>query len=195
MSSTLSRFGVPLGSGSGRGGILQPKVKYKFRVRTINFGPLQGGSDISQQVVSVGRPKISHEPVAVHSYNSIAYYPGKPQFETISLKVRDDVTNSVTQLVSYQEQKQLNHFDQTSALAGINYKFSMYIETLDGGDDTVVEQWYLEGCFLANVEYDEFEYSSSEAMTITMTIRYDNATQSGGLMPTTVQLLTGSTIG
>lgn len=195
MSSTLSRFGVPLGSGAGRGGILQPKAKYKFRVRVINFGPLQGGTELSQQVVSVGRPKISHEPVAVHSYNSTMYYPGKGQFETLSLKVRDDVTNSVSTLVGYQVQKQLNHFDQTSALAGINYKFNMYIETLDGGDDTVLEQWYLEGCFLADVEYDEFEYSSSEFMTITMTVRYDNATQSGGLMPTTVSLLTGSMLG
>lgn len=195
MSSTLSRFGVPLGSGAGRGGILQPKVKYKFRVRVINFGPLQGGLELSQQVMSVGRPKQSHDPVEVHSYNSTAYYAGKGKWETISLKVRDDITNSVSTLVGYQLQKQLNHFDQTSALSGVNYKFNMYIETLDGGDDTVLEQWYLEGCFLANTEYDDFDYSSSEAVAISMTIRYDNATQSGGLMPTTVNLLTGSMIG
>jgi hypothetical protein len=111
------------------------------------------------------------------------------------LKVRDDVTNSVSTLVGYQLQKQMNHFDQTSALAGVNYKFNMYIETLDGGDDTVLEQWYLEGCFLSDTEYDDFDYQSSEAVAISMTVRYDNATQSGGLMPTTVQLMTGSMIG
>jgi hypothetical protein len=53
----------------------------------------------------------------------------------------------------------------------------------------------LEGCFLSSTEYEDFDYSSSEQMSITMTIRYDNATQSGGLMPTTVQLLTGTMIG
>jgi hypothetical protein len=195
MSSTLSRFGVPLGSGAGRGGILQPKVKYKFRVRVINFGPLQGGLELTQQVMTVGRPKASQEPVAVHSYNSIAYYGGKPSWETINLKIRDDVTNSMSTMVGYQLQKQMNHFDQTSALSGVNYKFNMYIETLDGGDDTVLEQWYLEGCFLSSTEYEDFDYSSSETMSITMTIRYDNATQSGGLMPTTVQLLPGTMIG
>jgi hypothetical protein len=190
MSSTLSRFGVPLGSGAGRGGILQPKVKYKFRVRVINFGPLQGGLELTQQVMTVGRPKASQEPVPVHSYNSVAYYGGKPTWETINLKIRDDVTNSMSTMVGYQLQKQMNHFDQTSALSGVNYKFNMYIETLD-----VLEQWYLEGCFLSSTEYEDFDYSSSETMSITMTIRYDNATQSGGLMPTTVQLLTGTMIG
>jgi hypothetical protein len=195
MSSTLSRFGVPLGSGAGRGGILQPKTKYKFRVRVINFGPLQGGLELTQQVMTVGRPKASQEPVKVDSYNSTAYFAGKAIWETINLKVRDDVTNSMSTIVGYQLQKQMNHFDQTSALSGVNYKFNMFIETLDGGDDTVLEQWYLEGCFLTSTEYDDFDYASSEVMAITMTVRYDNATQSGGLMPTTVQLLTGTMIG
>lgn len=198
-TSTLSRFGVPLGGGAGRGGILQPKVKYKFRVRTVNFGPIQGGMDLTQQVMTVGRPKLAHEPVAVHSYNSVMYYAAKPTFETITLRLRDDVTNSVSALVATQVQKQMNHFDQTSALAGINYKFSMFIETLDGTDTDSgpLEQWYLEGCFLSNTDWDEFDYASSEVSTINLTVRYDNATQSNGLMPTNIvsSLLAGSTIG
>ena len=68
-------------------------------------------------------------------------------------------------------------------MGGGNYKFQMLIDTLDGGDDTVLEEWTLEGCFLSDVKYDEFDYSSSEYMTISMTIRFDNATQGGGLMP------------
>jgi hypothetical protein len=67
----------------------------------------------------------------------------------------------------------------------------MFIETLDGGNDAVLEQWHLEGCFLTNIEYDSFDYDSSEVMTVTMTIRYDNATQSGGLMPVLPQRLIG----
>ncbi len=189
MTSTLQNFGVPLGGGAGRGGIIQPKVKYKFRVRVINFGPVAGGIDLAQQVVSVGRPQAQSSAQTIHSYNSIAYYAGKTEWQAISLVVRDDVTNSVSRLVGHQEQKQLNH--QTSAEAGSNYKFQMFIETLDGGDDTVLETWQLEGCFLESIEWDSFDYSSSDPMQITMSIRYDNAHQEGGLMPLIPDLGTG----
>lgn len=189
--TVLSKFGVPLGGGAGRGGILQPKVKFKFRVRVINFGPIQGGLELTQQVHSVGRPSQKFKDNAVHSYNSTAYYQGKPEFDPIKLEVRDDVTNSVSKLVGHQVQKQQNHFEQTSPLAGVNYKFNMFIENLDGGNDAVVEQWYLEGCFLTDVSYGEMAYDSSDALHISMTVRFDIATQSGGLMPLQPQLLPG----
>lgn len=191
MPSTLNQFGVPLGGGAGRGGILQPKTKHKFRVRVVNFGPIAGGIELAQQVVSVGRPQVQSSPVEVHSYNSIMYYAGKAQWSSISLTVRDDVTNAVSKLVAHQEQKQMNHLLQTSPLAGSNYKFQTYIETLDGGDDAVLERWFIEGCFLENIEWGEFEYSSADPMQITMTIRYDNATQEGGLFPLAPQIGVG----
>ncbi len=193
--TTLSRFGVPMGGGSGRGGILQPKTKWKFRVRVINFGPIQGGLELSQQIMSAGRPNYSQPDQAVHAYNSTAYYGGKHAWAPINMELRDDVTNSVSKLVGHQVQKQTNHFEQTSPLSGINYKFNTYIETLDGGNDTVLEQWYLEGCFLTEVNYNSFDYSSSDPMTISLTVRYDNATQSGDLMPLVPQLLPGVMIG
>ncbi|RYF12646.1 MAG: hypothetical protein EOO77_17095 [Oxalobacteraceae bacterium] len=171
-----------------------PKPKHRFRVRVINFGPIAGGLELTQQVVSVSRPTVAQQPVEVHSYNSVAYYAGKHSWNSIDLSVRDDVTNAVAKLVGHQEQKQMNHFEQTSALAGSNYKFEAYIETLDGGNDGMLEQWYLEGCFLEQINYGEFDYSTADAMTIQMTVRYDNATQSGGLMPENPELKTGPMI-
>lgn len=193
--TTLSKFGVPLGGGQGRGGILQPKVKYKFRVRVVNFGPIAGGTELSQQIMSVSRPSYSQGDQSVHAYNSTAYYGGKHSWSTINMEIRDDVTNSVNKLVGHQVQKQVNHFEQTSPLASVNYKFNTYIETLDGGNDDVLEQWYLEGCFLTEVNYNNFDYSSSDMMTISLTVRFDNATQSGDLMPLVPQLLGGNLIG
>ena len=184
--TVLSRFGVPLGGGAGRGGILQPKVKYKFRVRVVNFGPIAGGLDLTQQVQTASLPTVNYEPQKVHSYNSLAYYMSKPEWEAVKVTVRDDVTNSVSKLIGHQVQKQQNHFEQTSPLAGVNYKFNMFIEQLDGGNDAVLEQWYLEGCFLAGVTYGDLDYSSSEARHIDLNIRYDIATQAGDLMPQNV---------
>ena len=190
MATTLSNFGVPLGDGT-RGRMLQPKVSYKFRVRVFSFGPLSTPLDLTAQVQSVGRPQLASEPVPVHSYNSIAYFGGKSTWSEIELTVRDDATNAVSRLVGYQQQKQMNHFQQTSPLAGSNYKFDMWIETLDGSSDGVIETWILENCFLANVNYGEFNYANSEIVNIQMTIRYDNATQQDGLMPLSPVLSTG----
>lgn len=193
--TTLQNFGVPMGGGTGRGGIIHPKAKLKFRVRVFRFGPLAGGLELSQQVMSVNRPNVSFSPVQVHSYNSIAYYASKAEWQSVELTVRDDVTNSVSRLVSHQVQKQMNFFEQTTTIAASNYKFDTYIETMDGGNDAILEQWWLEGCFLESCNWDQFDYSSSDPMTIQMTVRYDNATQQGGLMPRLPQLGSGVLIG
>lgn len=189
--TTLQNFGVPLAGGGGRGGILMPKIKNRFRVTVTNFGIPNAAVGLTQQVMTVSRPNINFNPQTVHSYNSIAYYAGKAEFETITLTVRDDVTNAVSSLVGAQIQKQMNLFDQTVPLAASNYKFQMFIDTLDGGDDVTLEEWQYEGCFLATVNYETFDYSSADAMTIEMSIRFDNATQIGGLMPIIPVLGTG----
>lgn len=192
MAETLSKFGVPLGGGQGRGGLLQLKYKNRWRVRVVNFGPIAGGLDFTQQVQSANKPKISHEEVEVHSYNSTAYYAGKHKWESIQIVLKDDLTNNVAKLVGHQLQKQLNHFEQTAFASGINYKFVTIIETMDGGNDTVIDTWTLEGCFLQNVEYAELDYAESGFQTITLTVRFDNATQANGLMTALPEMVPGT---
>lgn len=194
MVETLSKFGVPLGSGAGRGGLLQPKYKWRFRVRVINFGPIAGGMDLTQQVETVGKPKLTHENVEVHSYNSRANFAGKHKWEPIQLVVKDDITNLASKMIGHQVQKQLNHYEQTAFAAGINYKFTMLIETLDGGNDRVLETWTLEGCYLDNIEWGDLDYKTSEFQMITMQVVYDNATQADGLMTANPESIPGSRV-
>ena len=175
----LNRFGVPLGPGGveGRGGILQPKLKYRFRVITSNFGPSNDQKNLTQQVMNVTKPKLNFDEVQIDSYNSRAWVAGKHTWEMVTLVVRDDITNSVSRLVGHQMQKQLNHFEQTAPAAGVNYKFVMHIQTLDGGNDVVQEDWLLEGCWLQNVDYDSLDYAAgADVQMITMQVRFDNAT-------------------
>ena len=183
MVDTLSKFGVPMGGGDGRGGILQPKQKHKFRVRFISFGPIAGGLEMTQQIITVMKPKFDHEPIQLDSYNSRAWVAGKHTWQETTITLRDDITNSISKLVGFQIQKQLNHFEQTSPAAGINYKFTMFIEQMDGGNDAVLDQWVLEGCFLNNVDYSDNNYAEGTVVEISMTVRYDNATHSDGLFP------------
>jgi hypothetical protein len=176
--ATLDKFGVPLAG--DKLGILHPKQSYRFRVVLSNFGNGQNLREITQNTVSVTRPTFTQEVVDLHAYNSIGYIAGKPAWEPITLTVRDDINSATSSAVGAQIQKQFNHFEQTSAVAGVNYKFNMEIHALDGTNGDELESWVLEGCFLTNTEYAESSYESSDALTITLSVRYDNATQISG---------------
>jgi len=173
---TLDKFGVPI-DGARQGPLKQPKTKYRFRVRFLNLGSIGNtANDLTLNLDSTTLPTINHEEVAVHSYNSIAYYAGKASFNTIEMVVRDDVSNSATRNIGAQEQLQLDHYNQTGYRSATNYKFTTFIEVLDGGNTAVLEQWTLEGCWLVSSNFGDMNYSQSENKTISMTIRFDNAT-------------------
>ena len=176
--ANLSKFGIPL-DGS-KLGILHPKQKYRFRVVWQNFGENNGLRELTQNVMTCTRPKITYEEVKLDSYNSVAWIQGKHSFEPVEIKIRDDITNAVVSSVGAQVQKQMNHFEQTSAVAGINYKFSMEIHSLDGTDNEQLESWVLDGCWITSVQYDEGDYASGDAQAVTLSIRYDNATNVSG---------------
>lgn len=177
-NSTLSKFGIPL-DGS-KLGILHPKQKYRFRIVWQNFGENNGLREMTANVVTVTRPKITYNEVQLDSYNSVAWIFGKHTFDPIEVTLRDDLINSVVSSVGAQVQKQMNHFEQTSAVAGINYKFSMEIHSLDGTDNEQLESWVLEGCWLQAAAYGDGDYASGDPNMITLTIRFDNATQIAG---------------
>jgi hypothetical protein len=68
-----------------------------------------------------------------------------------------------------------------SAASGTDYKFTTQLEILDGGNGTqdpyVLETWSILGCYLKTANYNTLNYGTSEAVTIAMTIAFDNAVQ------------------
>lgn len=176
--ANLSKFGIPL-DGS-KLGILHPKQKYRFRVVWQNFGENNGLREMTQNVMTVSRPKVTYEEIKLDSYNSVAWIQGKHSFDPIEVKLRDDITNAVISSVGAQVQKQMNHFEQTSAVAGINYKFAMEIHSLDGTDNEQLESWVLDGCWIQQATYSDADYASGDPNEVTLTIRFDNATNVSG---------------
>lgn len=169
----LSKFGVPLDG--TKLGILHPKQSYRFRIVFKNFGLNDLVREMTQNVVTVQRPTIEHEITTLESYVSRAYIAGKHTWNTIDITLRDDINNSVISAVGAQLQKQVNHWEQTSSVAGVNYKFGLEIHSLDGTNNEELESWELAGCFLSNVSYPEGDYASSDSQVVTLTVRYDNA--------------------
>ena len=181
--STLSKFTVPLANdqSSVSQGLLMPKLQYRFRVVLENFGVSTPRSEITKQVVDVTRPNLSFDDITLDEYNSKVYLPGKHTWEAITLTLRDDVNNSVSKLVGEQVQKQFDFFEQASAVSGIDYKFTSRIEMLDGGNGAstpnVLETWELYGAYIESVNYNTLAYATSDPVTITLNVRYDNAIQ------------------
>lgn len=175
MATDFSKFGVPM-PGGVRNGQLQPKLSYRFRVIFKGFGEDKFNREMTQNVISAGRPAINYKEVEVHGYNSLAYVVGKHTWQTFDIVIRDDITNAVQSAVGAQIQKQVNHYEQTSAVAASNVKFGLEIHYLDGTNGDELSSWDVDGCFLQDVKFKESNYSESEAVDITLTIRYDNAT-------------------
>lgn len=181
--SSLSRMTVPLASDQSAPdqGLLMPKLQYRFRVTFENFGVSTPRTELTKQVIDFTRPTVNMEPMEIPIYNSRLYLAGKAEWETVSCNLRDDASGQVAKLVGEQLQKQMDFFEQASASAGIDYKFVTRCEILDGGNGAatprVLETWELYGCFLSQVNYNELNYANSEPVTISMTIRFDNALQ------------------
>jgi hypothetical protein len=179
--ATKDKFGVPLTTDTGSGsGILMPKLKYRFRVTLLNFGTDESTRELTQNVQNVTRPVVTYDEIIVESYNSKVYMHGKHTWDPITLVIRDDIQNNVAKYVGSQVQAQVNHYQQTTPASGGDYKFDMDIEILDGNRGDATERWKLEGCFIQNVNYSDSDYSANEPITITLQIRFDNATHEVG---------------
>ena len=182
--STLSKISVPLASGDSASsqGLLMPKLQYRFRVSLENFGVSTPTTELTKQVIDVTRPNISFEQMTIDVYNSRVYLAGKHSWEPITLNLREDVNNNVQKLVGEQLQKQFDFMEQASAASGSDYKFLTRIEILDGGNGaytpSVLETWECYGCYVTEANYNQLAYATSEAVTVTLNIQYDNAVQS-----------------
>lgn len=193
--SSLTKFSVPVAAGAGTQGLLMPKLKFRFRAAFINFGVTADRSELTKQVVDIKRPSVNFNPFTIDVYNSKVNLVGKPEWQETTINLRDDAGGAVTRLVGEQIQKQFDFAEQASASSGIDYKFQLNYEVLDGGNGLftpiILESWELYGCLISSVDYGDMNYGTSEAATIALTIKFDNAIQVTGGIGTMV----GRTLG
>ena len=191
-TASLTKLTVPLASDQSNSaqGLLMPKLKFRFRVTFLNLGVSQPTTELTKQVMDFTRPNVTFDNIDLPIYNSTIRLAGKHTWNDLTCQVRDDAGGNVSRLVGEQLQKQLDFLEQSSAASGIDYKFTTVFEVLDGGNGVntpiALETWTILGCYLQGVNYNDANYGSgTEPMTVTMTIRYDNA----------LQTLTGEDVG
>jgi hypothetical protein len=184
-SNSLFNMTVASDNAGGNQGLLMPKLQYRFRVNFLNFGvDVDGGLSLTKQVIDCSRPNLSFAEIPLQVYNSTIKLAGKHTWADMTVNIRDDASGSVAKAVGQQLQKQLDFVEQSSAASGQDYKFQVNVQILDGGNGTavpvVLENWELYGCFLKSANYNSLNYGTSEAVTIGLTIAYDNAVQTQG---------------
>jgi len=198
--ASLSNFTVPVASQPGSQGLLMPKLKYRFRATFFNFGVDNTTTELTKQVADIKRPNVNFNPITIEVYNSKVYLQGKPEWQETTVNFRDDATGQVSKLVGQQIQKQFDFLEQSSAPSGIDYKFQLTFDILDGGNGAsipnILESWDLDGCFLSSVDYGDMAYNSSEVVMIACNIKFDNAIQTvgGGVGTSVVTLTPGSSV-
>jgi hypothetical protein len=182
--ASLNKFTVPLATNQSAStqGLLMPKLKYRFRAVFENFGVSTDRVELTKQVESISRPNLNMNPFTIDVYNSKVNLVGKPSWNTVSVTLRDDAGGNVSKLVGEQIQKQFDFAEQSSAASGIDYKFVLKFEMLDGGNGAnqpnILETWELYGALLSEINYGDMAYNATDGVvTIALTIMYDNAVQ------------------
>lgn len=197
-SSTLANMTVPVDGGATN--LLMPKLQFRFRVNFINFGTSAGkGVELTKQVIDCSRPNVQFQEITMPIYNSTMYLSGKHQWQPMTINIRDDAQGNVAKAVGAQLQKQLDMAEQASAAAGVDYKFETTVEILDGGNGisapVVLETWDLVGCFVQTANYNTLNYGTNDVVTISLTIRFDNAVQYAGAAGGSINGGVGGVIG
>ena len=177
MALTLTAIGVP----GTTGGILMPKLSNRWKIDFI--GLAGSGTAVTVQAVTVSRPQIELEEVQLDRYNSRIYVAGKHTWSDLTMTIEDDMTGTASAAIQAQMDKQLSLLSGSYTLnakpTGSGYKFAAQLSMLDGAMNAVnvIEKWNYEGCWIKSIEYGELDYSSSEAVKINLTIRFDHASQ------------------
>jgi hypothetical protein len=182
--ASLKNFTVPIAGSqaSSTQGLLMPKLKYRFRVTLDGFGVAGAPTtELTKQVMNATRPDVSFEEIKLPVYNSTVKILGKHNFADAKLTVRDDASGVVSRKIGEQLQKQFDFFEQSGAQSGIDYKFRMRVEILDGGnggfEPVTLESFEFLGCFIKQATYAQGDYNSNEVMDIALSITFDNAIQ------------------
>jgi hypothetical protein len=183
-TASLTKLTVPLASdqSSSAQGLLMPKLKFRFRVTFLGLGVTQPTTELTKQVMDFSRPAVTFDNIDLPIYNSTIRLAGKHSWADITCEVRDDAGGNVARLVGEQLQKQLDFMEQSSAASGIDYKFTTVFDVLDGGNGAnapiALETWTIMGCYLSQVNYGDANYGTgTDPMTVSLTLRFDNAMQ------------------
>jgi len=143
----------------------EPKLKNRF-VMSIDGIP-------AYLIKTAARPSIEFEEVELNHMNVKRFVKGKATWQSIEITMYDPVVPSAAQAAM--EWIRLSH-ESVTGRDGYSdfYKKDVDFQVLGPVGD-VVEQWKLKGTWIQSANFNDLDFSSSDPVEISLTLRYDYA--------------------
>lgn len=175
---------VPYGQGMGLGDIGGPNVIFKRKYRWTLAIDTACGRDIPPSFVKLAaRPNLSLEETEINYLHGKMFIPGKATWETITVTYYDVSTGAgntdniglydwILSVYDFADVSGAMH--QSSKVGGglnLGYGGTGILNLYDGCG-TPLETWVLKKMWPQSVNFGELDFSSSEEVTIEMTLRF-----------------------
>ena len=124
-------------------------------------------------VKAANRPEIANGKVTIDHINVRRYVKGRSEWSSLTISLYDPVVPSAAQAAM--EWVRLHH-ESVTGRDGYSdfYKKDITFNSLGPVGDKV-EEWTLKGAFITDANFNELDYSSSDVVDISLTLRYDYA--------------------
>jgi len=121
---------------------------------------------------TASRPQLTFEETKIQWINVERKLAGRGTWGDMSVTLYDPIAPSGAQQVM--EWIRLN-LETSTGRSGYEtfYKRDIVLKMLDPVG-TVVELWDIKGCWLADINFNDLDYSASDAVEITLSIKMDN---------------------
>ncbi len=144
-------------------------IKRKFRWTLEISDPATGAIIVAPQFVKVNaRPNLEIEETEVNYLNSKMWIPGKSNFQEITVTYFDASTPTMQGLWDFLTW-QYNGGKVPQPIPAHNSDF--FLKLYDGCGCTI-EEWKMSNAFITAINFGELDYTSSEEVTVEMSIRY-----------------------
>ena len=143
----------------------EPKTKNRF-VMYIESIP-------AYLIKTASRPQIVFEEIVLDHINVKRYIKGKGEWQPLALTLYDPIVPSAAQ--SVMEWIRLSH-ESVTGRDGYSdfYKKDVDFQVLGPVGD-IIEQWKLKGAWIQAANFNDLDFSSSDPIDISVTLRYDYA--------------------
>ena len=143
----------------------EPKLKNRFIMEI--------GGIPAFTIKTAQRPQITFEKIELEHMNITKYVKGKGKWQELNITLYDPIVPSAA--ASVMEWVRLHHESATGRDGYQDfYKKNVNFKVLGPVGD-IVEKWTLYGSFIQDAAFGDLDFSTSDPVEITLTLRYDYA--------------------
>ena len=143
----------------------EPKLKNRFIMQIDGIN--------AYLIKTMNRPQVDSDEVVLEHMNVTRYVKGKTRWQPLEITLYDPIVPSASQQVI--EWVRLHHESVTGRDGYSDFYKKNITFNLVGPVGDIVEEWELVGAYIATANFGELDFTASEPVDITLTLRYDYA--------------------